>query len=384
MYGQSGKNEEAIETASNMFNSCMSWVLCKYRPEYYNAYQLCQVLFEHLVVTGGFFASKQTGLLIIITLIISIFYSWALCHSAVFCRKATKEANRFRGAWLECSQRNPEIVTELAKLCKRITVQLDKQRTEALQRSWWSYRFRMYWWSPWGRVQAFLEQRVGRWSFLGKVKLRQESTDLDLLIAKAGAINEKFLDLVSEIAFNGCSANHSCGLEFVAGPVKQPMRILQKLVRRYRRDVGRLTDLVRCTVIADSLENVKDFLELIYSISLVGLNSSYEEENGKDSRRRLGEQLDTRDQIFRITALENRFDPSYNDVGSMGYRDLALNIEVGWLVSKGLVAFQKVCDWQRLNCLTHICEIQIRTRAIHVCALDGHEEYLVLRNGLSQ
>ena len=98
IYGQSGKNEEAIETALHMFNSCMSWVLCKYRPEYYNAYQLCRVIFEHLVVTGGFFASKQTGLLIIITLIISMFYSWALCHSAVFGRKATKEANRFRGA----------------------------------------------------------------------------------------------------------------------------------------------------------------------------------------------------------------------------------------------------------------------------------------------
>ena len=157
------------------------------------------------------------------------------------------------------------------------------------------------------------------------------------------------------------------------------MRILQKLVRRYRRDVGCLTDLVRCTVIADSLENVKDFLQLLHSFSVVGL-----EEKDKDSRQRLGEQLDTGDQIFRITALENRFDPSYNDVESMGYRDLALNVEVGWLIRKGMVAFQKVRDWRRLNCPTHICEIQVRTSAIHERAVAGREEYVILRNGLSQ
>jgi hypothetical protein len=98
MYEQPGKDEKKMLAALTLFNSLMSSGLCKYRPEYYNAYQLCRVIFEHLVVTGGFFASKQTGLLIIITLIISMFYSWALCHSAVFGRKATKEANRFRGA----------------------------------------------------------------------------------------------------------------------------------------------------------------------------------------------------------------------------------------------------------------------------------------------
>jgi hypothetical protein len=142
--------------------------------------------------------------------------------------------------------------------------------------------------------------------------------------------------------------------------------------------VGCLTDFVRCTVIADSLENVKDFLRLLYSFSVVGL-----EEQGKASRQRLGEQLDTGDQIFRITAVQNRFDPSYNDVESMGYRDLALNVEVGWIICKGLVAFQKVCDWQRLKCSTHICEIQVRTRSMHELAVEGHQEYLIHRNEIS-
>jgi hypothetical protein len=103
-----------------------------------------------------------------------------------------------------------------------------------------------------------------------------------------------------------------------------------------------------------------------------------------------GKQLDTGDQLFRITSIENRFDSSYGDEESMGYRDLALNIEasVVWLISSvshsGMVSFQKVRDWRRLRCITHICEIQVRTRAIHECAEAGRKEYLILRDGLSQ
>ncbi len=121
-------------------------------------------------------------------------------------------------------------------------------------------------------------------------------------------------------------------------------------MRSYRRDVGCLTDLVGCAVIADSLENVKDYVELIYSVSVVGLDTSLEgKEEGKGSRERLVEQLDTGDRIFRIKALENRVDPSYNDEASMGYRDLALNVEVGWLISNGMVQFQRVRGWRRLT-----------------------------------
>ena len=111
-------------------------------------------------------------------------------------------------------------------------------------------------------------------------------------------------------------------------------------------------------------------------MSVIGLDTSFEEE-----------QLNTGDEIFMITALENRFDPSYADESSMGYRDLALNIEVGWLMSSdshsGIVSFQKVRDWQRLNCYTHICEIQVRTRTIHERAVQAHQDYLILRNELS-
>ena len=114
---------------------------------------------------------------------------------------------------------------------------------------------------------------------------------------------------------------------------------------------------------------------------MVGLDTSSSEE-GNCSKERPGEQLDTGDELFRFTAIENKFDPSYDDETSMGYRDLALNIEVGWIVSSDVmsaVSFQKVRDWRRLNCITHICEIRIRTRSGHACALEGHEDYLLFR-----
>jgi hypothetical protein len=51
----------------------------------------------------------------------------------------------------------------------------------------------------------------------------------------------------------------------------------------------------------------------------------YSRRRGKNRDRpsqRLGVQDDTGDEIFRITTLENRFDPSYDYLANMGYRDL--------------------------------------------------------------
>ena len=95
---------------------------------------------------------------------------------------------------------------------QKITVLLDQQREEALEMLTW-----------YGNACAYLDQRVGRWSFLCKGKARQKITDLDLLLANAGAINEAFQDLVfcrepskTEWSEIGCSVNHSSGLEFIA------------------------------------------------------------------------------------------------------------------------------------------------------------------------
>jgi hypothetical protein len=367
-FGQPGKKEDSIQLMFHIFNTFLSAGFLKYRAEYFAPHR---VILETLFILGSHPDRHMTRL-------ITIFLALNVVGENLYrywCGRwmATKEASRFQKAWLECSQKNPGGVTKLTRLCKSITARLDTQRAEALHMLCW-----------WERAQAFLEERVGRWSLLSKGKARQKSTDLDLLMKNAGQINEAFLELVCEISFNGCAVNHNTGLEFVAGPVKQSTRTLQKLVRRYRRDVGCLTDLVRCSVIADDLENVENFLRLLCSRCLVGLGDSFEE-TGEDSRQRLSQRLweqeDTGDEVFRITALENRFDPSYDYLASMGYRDLALNVEVGWIMQKGMVSIQKVRDWRPLNCITHICEIQVRTRSFHNCAVAG--EYFTLRDGFS-
>jgi hypothetical protein len=53
-----------------------------------------------------------------------------------------------------------------------------------------------------------------------------------------------------------------------------------------------------------------------------------------------------------------RFDASYDDSNSGGYRDLSLSVEVGWTIEEAVVSFEKVQDWGRLKCQRHICEIQ--------------------------
>jgi len=65
----------------------------------------------------------------------------------------------------------------------------------------------------------------GRWSLRekkGKLKARQKSTDLDLLMAHAGAINEKFQDLVSfqeRMSETGCSAFINVQADYVRSHV---------------------------------------------------------------------------------------------------------------------------------------------------------------------
>ena len=346
------------------------------RPEYYGGYHICMAMVFHAMQNNASEAGAPAAFVTSTIAPAFIFVFWIhymeSSHKVVFGKKVKTKMAKFRIAWKESS--DPEALAEITKTCKEISGVLIQQRDDALHML-----------SLFDKSRAYLDERVGRWILRGRkgtVKARQKCSDIDVLFSNAGAINEPFQELVSKIGFNGCSVNHNAGLEFVAGPVKQPTRALEKLVRRYRRDFGSLTDLVRCSVIADSLKNVKDFLRLLYSRSVAGLDTSFEEE-GRGSKESPGEHLDTGDQLFRITSIENRFDSSYDDEESMGYRDLALNVEVGWIVIGGTVYIQLVRDWRRLNCTTHICEIQIRTRSGHVCAQEGHQDYLVLRNGLS-
>ncbi|KAJ1472092.1 hypothetical protein T484DRAFT_1915314 [Baffinella frigidus] len=67
-----------------------------------------------------------------------------------------------------------------------------------------------------------------------------------------------------------------------------------------------------------------------------------------------------------VTIFSNRFDESYDDNKSGGCRDLSLSVEVvGWVLREGLVSFERVRDWEALECQRHICEIQVHLRSQH-------------------
>jgi hypothetical protein len=236
--------------AASMIFLVTSYVV-QYGPEYSGGYHVCMAMVSHAMQDNASGAPAEFVTLTIAPTFIFLFLFVRSLESSpkvVYGKKVRDKMMKFRIALQESSGSDPEALVEITEMCQEISGVLNQQRHDALQML-----------SLFGKARAYLDERVGRWSLRerkGKLKARQKCTDIDLLIANAGAINEPFSEIVTEIAFNSCSINHSAGLEFVAGPVKQPRRTLEKLVRRYRRDVGCLTDLVRCTVIADRYADV--------------------------------------------------------------------------------------------------------------------------------
>jgi len=68
---------------------------------------------------------------------------------------------------------------------------------------------------------------------------------------------------------------------------------------------------------------------------------------------------DSDSQIFRLSTIENRFDPDYDPGNSAGYRDVSINIEVGWKMQEGVVVFLPIHEWDDYH--RHICEVQVRS-----------------------
>mmetsp|Transcript_24498 Transcript_24498/g.48950 ORF Transcript_24498/g.48950 Transcript_24498/m.48950 type:complete len:163 (+) Transcript_24498:2-490(+) len=162
----------------------------------------------------------------------------------------------------------------------------------------------------------------------------------------------------------------------MAGPVKQPERALQKCVRLYQRDPACLTDLVRCTVVVAKLEQACSFMRLVKLRSVTGLEPAKEQTEGQQSR------------IFRVMRCVNRLDPEYNaEQRSAGYRDVSLNLEVGWCDIAGPeqeFRFEAVEDWDRLRCQRHVCEVQLLLRSMHELKVQLHQHYTQRRNILAE
>jgi len=156
------------------------------------------------------------------------------------------------------------------------------------------------------------------------------------------------------------------------GPVKKPQRAIEKVIRSYRRDTARLTDLVRCTCVVEDEMQLLKLVQIILGMSVYGLVGACVE----DRTRGLEVAQDKGDAMFRLLKIENRFDENYDaDVLSAGYRDVSMNVEVGWQMEDGLVVFKPVREWGKMR--RHICELQVHLRGFNITASEQHHQNYV-------
>jgi len=86
--------------------------------------------------------------------------------------------------------------------------------------------------------------------------------------------------------------------------------------------------------------------------------------------------------VMRITAIKNRYDPNFNAKGNGGYRDINLNVEIGYVTDSLGCQFVPVLEWPTTRGLrTHICEIQIILSSVYAVKMeDGYSSYVRFRN----
>lgn len=159
-------------------------------------------------------------------------------------------------------------------------------------------------------------------------------------------------------------------------------------MRQYGREVRCLTDLVRCTVIAKDVEGALGFYHEVkrrcapLGVTIPGGGGGADSKTQMSTR--LGSRLarvhgensdgnpenadidehkstkyDKKPRLLRLTKIRNRLDPDYDASESLGFRALALGVEVCWLRRKRGISFLPVEEWATPGSKRHICEIQI-------------------------
>jgi len=234
----------------------------------------------------------------------------------------------------------------------------------------------------WGEVERRNERTTAYWcryavglenKMIGK-KVRQITSNMDELMDLATEVNYHFQDLVMA----WCPP----GTFHIPGPVKRPLRSMQKATRRYRRDLACLTDLVRCTIVCNDITKAAQVLKVI----VAKCSSDDKPQSTKYAAARSGMEDDI---ILRVHKIKNRFDPEYDDTTTAGYRDIALQVEVGWIVGKdGMCWFVPVSHWKsdvRVDRL--VCEVQIQVKdCVHrgQASDEQHTRYIKFRDWMGK
>mmetsp|Transcript_58793 Transcript_58793/g.138582 ORF Transcript_58793/g.138582 Transcript_58793/m.138582 type:complete len:249 (+) Transcript_58793:2-748(+) len=246
----------------------------------------------------------------------------------------------------------------------------------------------------WFGQEASTRKRFA-WRYQGKV--RQLCADIDVLFGLATEINGTFHDLVAEVA-----SEMGVG-RLLRGPIKQTGRAIQKAFRCYNRDPSCLTDIVRCTVIFESIPDMVKFLRRIVDSSQIGFAPTEQmvsELGGEDGTSlNIPRQETLRLMDFasvgglgmskktRITNLKNRTDPDFDVWQSAGFRGVSINIEVGWVMEpSGVPKLLPVEKWEQVEAATHICELQLQLNNMYELSTNvaTYQYYVRWRNLLSR
>jgi hypothetical protein len=182
-------------------------------------------------------------------------------------------------------------------------------------------------------------------------ELEQRSTaeQLVILLAQAWGLNDTFQNLANawkaKLRGNGHLAAAGAPDEQEQGLLpKRRKRAIEKVWRGYKGDATRLRDLVRCSLVFDSVEHLEAGIDVILT-----------------------------DPTVSILRVKNRFASTYNAEDSCGYRDIQLN---------AVVTPQSFNDAEiELGLHEHVCEIQLHLKPMYDLKNDaGHKRYVKYRN----
>jgi len=327
-------------------------------------------------------------------------------------------AEQYHAVWAEARRTadKAQLEAELASL----SVQC-KAADAAIRREFVSARWRHGWWLL-GLLRA-PSRGFGRFSVWGKA--RQQSPDVEVLFDQAAEINDTLQDKLARMVEQdvmsemrerdkvdpspelpelgrdasvlAADAAAPVACELLWGPIKRPQRALEKVVRTFRRDAWCLTDLCRATLVFDHFWQLRRAFDVIMKKSVVGfeVGSTYGADlhhrrqrfsfRGHRTNPKHAEELDM-DKMFRVTRVKNRFDDSSPEYDAqVGYRNVALSIEVGWVSNQGVVDFVPVREWEFQQAERHICEVQLLLMSLYeAIGKDGHRTYCDWRNIMTQ
>lgn len=246
--------------------------------------------------------------------------------------------------------------------------------------------------------------------------------NLDQIYDDSFKLNLIFQKIIKKISLETCGV-------VIGTNVKNPQRSIEKICRNYKRDVRRINDIIRTTVVFCKILNCKGtcnlcekiFGEYINDDNILNstpnilfkkiLNKTNEMQNNsfKDKKEdKINIELHNNDDDYtnntfnntfnnilnfikelqnsnelEIVKIKNRFTKDYNSYNSIGYRDILINVKIEYkMINDNIIIINRE-NWSCENKYM-ICEIQLHLLCYFSYKITrGHTNYKKYRNLLS-